>query len=290
MRDFEFDFLKNYRADLRSNSKYLVFIDDTGSPGGDFKCLPADRNTWVAVLIPPLACSQVYDEFLQVWVDVCHRYGCSELHFKEIFQGQGPFRDISWDERMEIFERVIDIFEKNDLRILVQSMEPGQIAKWHSQYGIDKEAHSHALFDVDAPKDFSLLVLLVRISCLIRESRSADSIKARVFCDEGWKRTGLGIELKPMDRYNVFEDASLLFVRSTTIIQIQMADCAAYILNKWQQLWGREKLKGFEMNFLGRVERLAPYFEGRFGIVELHVDDKTLHVISGSYRDENSEA
>jgi len=62
-----------------------------------------------------------------------------------------------------------------------------------------------------------------------------------VFVDEGYKKNGAAISIQPLRR--VFADGLICFVRSDSVLPLQLADFAAFCLNRTQLLLGRPELR-----------------------------------------------
>src|SRR5262249_46662510 len=82
-------------------------------------------------------------------------------------------------------------------------------------------------------EDLALFFLLLRIKWYL-EKEYAGGRQARVFVDEGFKKNGVAIRMPRFARQ--FADGLVCFARSDTILPIQLADFAAFALNRNQIL------------------------------------------------------
>ncbi len=80
-------------------------------------------------------------------------------------------------------------------------------------------------------------------------------VKAHVFVDEGWKSNGVAIKIPIFE--DVFNDGLVCFCRSSTILPIQLADFAAFALNRTQLVCGRNKRSPLDMHLLEILSKVA---------------------------------
>ncbi|MBI4496752.1 MAG: DUF3800 domain-containing protein [Chloroflexi bacterium] len=81
--------------------------------------------------------------------------------------------------------------------------------------------------------------MLLRIKWYIEEFKIAP-VSARIFVDEGFKRSGKAIQVPQFS--TVFTDGPICFAKSRSVLPIQLADFAAYCLNKTQILLAKSDL------------------------------------------------
>src|SRR5205823_12043289 len=94
-----------------AGSYFGVFIDDTGSPGmpNTPAKLHPDRKSWVAVIVLPAQIQSVSAAVNEALDALRCDLGVNEFHFKDVYAGKGPFRAVSIDERLVIFQLFADI-------------------------------------------------------------------------------------------------------------------------------------------------------------------------------------
>jgi hypothetical protein len=76
-----------------------------------------------------------------------------------------------------------------------------------------------------------------------------------VFVDEGFQRNGAVVVIPPFD--SVFADGMLCFGRSDIILPLQLADFAAFCLNRVQLLLGKTELRPIDESFLRIISPIA---------------------------------
>lgn len=244
---------------LAAGNHFGVFIDDTGSPGmtNTPDNLHPDRKTWVAVVVPP-------DQVVPVTVAITEmleplrELGVSECHFTDIYSGKGPFRkELPSELRRVLFQFFADVICVHDLAIYVQTFDPETHAKNAGSWPqLPKIA---SCFDMQHHEDAALWFLLVRLRDHLLSRRTNNNQRAMVFIDEGLKKPGTCVEVDILD--DVFLDGHLLFGSSSAVPLLQIADFAAFCLNRTQLIIRKkEKRSDFDITFLRMLEPLASQF------------------------------
>ncbi|HTU21061.1 MAG TPA: DUF3800 domain-containing protein [Gemmataceae bacterium] len=247
------------RSQLCSGNHYGIFIDDTGSPG--MPSTPAklhpERKSWVAVVVPPERIRALSEEFAEVIEALRSDLGMSEYHFAEIWSGKGPFRAVPMDERLVIFQMFADILYIHELLIYIQTFDPethgAAITGWPE---LPKIAEC---FDLQCHEDAALWFLLVRVRDHILAERSSGHQRAMVVLDEGVRKSAYSVEIDILD--DVFLDGLLLFASSSTAPLLQLADFAAFCLNRSQIIIRKEKRSDIEIALLRILEPLVPQYK-----------------------------
>lgn len=240
---------------------YGVFIDDTGSPGmpNTPAGLHPDRKSWVAVVIPPKQVSPIAINLNEAIDALGSDLGLEEYHFVDIYSGKGPFREVSMDKRMQIFKMFAALFYIHEPAIYVQTFDPvvhGQLAAATLPPKLPKVADC---FDMHSYKDAALWLLLVRVRDHLMEKRSSKNHRAMVVIDEGLKKAGSCVEVDVLD--DVFLDGRLHFEKSFLSPMLQLADFAAFCLNRSQNIIRKDNRSDLDFSFLRILEPLGPLFK-----------------------------
>jgi len=99
--------------------------------------------------------------------------------------------------------------------------------------------------------------------------------QARVFVDEGFKKNGVAIRMPRLA--GQFVDGLVCFARSDTILPIQLADFAAFALNRQQILLSKPKLSELDRELLAMLTPMAWNYQNIQQIqLPLRFDDETL--------------
>lgn len=245
---------RDFLAELNSGRQYGVFIDDTGSPGlhSGAPNLHPERKSWVGVVIPPNQILDVLGHFPGAVEELRRTVGATEFHFADVYAGRRHFTKLSLQERLELFELFANVFSVYHYPIFVQTFDPHTLAALRAQEDLPE---SLGPFDLTKQEDLALLVLLLRIKRHIEKDRKDSGTVARVFVDEGYKKNGMVISIPPWE--NIFADGLICFARSTLIQPIQLADFAAFALNRTQLLIGKSQLSPLDKRLLEILSPIA---------------------------------
>lgn len=238
------------RSIIESEDSACVFVDDSGSQGQrqNIPHLPDDRFSWVGVVIPPRYGGNVFcqmDECLQ-WME--EKYDARELHFSDILGGKGAWKGVDFEERIQIFRAFSYIISKEKFPIINQTLWPG-----HSKLeDISNWLPVFAGKDKSDPKFCSLALLLLKILLFLWEQGWK---KAIIVVDEGIQKAGSTLIFENSAPF--FKASEVWFASSEMVPPLQLADFAAYSLNRAQVLTGKEKKTNADIEFLLAFESMA---------------------------------
>ena len=85
------------------------------------------------------------------------------------------------------------------------------------------------------------------------------SAQAVVFCDHGFRKSGIGMKL-PVKLETIYNN-SIFFIDSKLHPGIQLADFAAFVINRQQILMGKEKLNEKDVTFMYSIQPMIPLFK-----------------------------
>lgn len=243
--------------DFLSGTHYGIFIDDTGSPGNsNYELLPSGRKTWVAVVIPPSQVKETFLNFNTLLNGLRKKFGISELHFTDIFGGSKEFRKISWENRLGIMNTLAQAFNNYGYGILHQSLEPSQISEWKNML---KLPDNLALFNFNKAEDTALFILIEKLRLFIQEQQETETGEAHVVIDEGWKKNGVALISEKIFGKE-FNLSKVCFGSSKNIVLLQLADFAAFVLNRMQIAGSKEVVSKKELHFLKVTEPMTHLF------------------------------
>lgn len=240
----------NLAAELRSGRHYGVFLDDTGSPGLKSSGLHTQRKSWVAVVVPRQQTAEIMDQlpkalsFLQE-LDLKD----PEFNFAEIWAGRGEFRKLDLPQRLGIFRFMEHIFATCRFKVLVQTFDPENAtdilsrADWPESFGPLKFGNH---------EDLALIFALLRARMHLN-SLDYGNATACVVVDEGRLSSGKAIVLPGLAP--TFCAGAVLFASSRLVHPIQLADFAAFVMNRWQFLRVKDRLTELDKTLL---EIVAP--------------------------------
>ncbi len=241
---------------LKQGHEYGIFIDDTGSPG--ITNPPANyhpgRKSWVAVVIPPHHIAEVLDQMPMALSELKRLIGADEFHFTDIYSGKNQYKNVDLQLRLKLFEFMAHIFSKYEFPILVQTIDPDSLADAHLRSGYHLP-DSFPPFDFAKSSDFALFMLLIRVKLYLKSAVSFTNNKACVFIDEGFRKAGAVLHLPSFN--DVFVDGLVCFSDSSSLYPIQLADFAAFSLNRSQLVGGRAIRSSLDSRFLEILEPIV---------------------------------
>lgn len=155
-----------------------------------------------------------------------------------------------------------EIFDQYRFPIFVQTFDPDSW-KEHKARIPNTLPKKVGDFNTDKHDEMALLFLLIQIKKYIESERSNDSIRAEVFVDGGLIRQG-GSSITVEGWNATFYDGQVHFCDSKEVFPIQLADFAAFSLNKQQLIVGRqdtETFSEFNMHLLEIISSISMNYQ-----------------------------
>lgn len=244
--------------ELSSGDFYGIFIDDTGSPGNMSELPPLDpeRKTWVGVVVEPEIMPEVVAQFPEALDELRKVTDANEFHFTDILSGNKEFAGVPLETRLALIKFMAGIFEQYRFPVFVQTFDPSSLGNVLSRGNFQKKVGP---FNLEKPSDAALLFLLIQLKTYVEENRKGPTTLAHVLIDEGFKKAGAAIPVKAYS--HVFADSNVKFANSSIIHPIQLADFAAYVVNRQKMLLDREALKLMDKAFLRIVSEVSLNFQ-----------------------------
>jgi hypothetical protein len=245
---------QDFVDEQRKGDVHGVFIDDTGSPGLRYTPtnLHPKRKSWVAVIVPRPVLAETWNQLPNAIDELRNLTGATEFHFADIYAGRHEFKGVSLQKRLGIFGFMAHIFSSYNFPILVQTLDPKSMTRLRSQASLPDRIGP---FNLHKAEDTALLLLILRVKWYLEGEYRQGQQRARLFVDEGFQRNGAAIALPTLKE--VFCDGLICFAQSKSILPIQLADFAAFCLNRTQLLIGRPTLSELDRLFLQIVQPIA---------------------------------
>jgi uncharacterized protein DUF3800 len=264
----------DFLNELESGRYHGVFIDDTGSPGlatGSTHLHP-ERKSFVAVIISFADIGEVLREMPGAVEELTSACGATEFHFADIYNRRKHFEKLDLNLRLAFFRIMAHIFQLYKFPIIVQTFDSITLQAVHSRSNLPTKRIGP--FNLEKTEDLALFFLLLRIKSHL-EKEGPGGIKARVFVDEGFKKNGVAIKIPRFAQQ--FADGLVCFARSDTVLPIQLADFAAFALNRNQILLSKPKLNDLDRELLAILTPIAWNYQNTENItVPLQIEDETL--------------
>ena len=195
--------------------------------------------------------------------------GATEFDFANIYNGRRQFKNLDLNLRLALFRVMTHIFQVYKFPIIGQTFDPITVHR-----RANSPIQRIGPFNLEKQEDLALLLLLLRIKWYL-EKQYPDGSQARVFADEGFKKTGAAISILRFARR--FADGLVCFARSDTILPIQLADFAAFALNRHQILLAKPKLSDLDRELLAILTPMAWNYQNSQQIqLPLRIEDETM--------------
>ena len=264
---------QNFVDQQRAGSIHGIFVDDTGSPGlrNTPPHLHASRKSWVAVVVPKEHIGEVWRQFPAALSELRKTTGASEFHFTDIYMGRREFKGVALSLRLAVFAFMAYIFDTYHFPVFVQTLDPDSLKEVRRRMSLPERLGP---FNLRKHEDLALFFLLLRVKWYLEQAYSRSEKLARVFIDEGFKKSGVAIVLPSLK--TVFADGLICFARSDSILPLQLADFAAFCLNRTQLLVGKEKLSELDENLLRIIQPLAWNYQNIPHVLVQREDDSEV--------------
>lgn len=243
---------QDFLDDLARGIHHGVFIDDTGSPGLATASprLHPERSSWVAVIVPRSDMREVLEQFPEALDELSRLVPSREFHFGDIYAGRKEFDGLPIAVRLALFEFMATIFRTYRFPVIVQTLDPNSLGEIRRR---GKFPDSIGPFNLARPADAALFFLLLRVKWHL-QGQTGPGL-ARVFIDEGYKNNGIAIRIPTFEE--VFADGLVCFAKSSSIHPIQLADFAAFCMNRTQLLLAKDELSDLDKTLLGILSPIA---------------------------------
>jgi len=186
-----------------------------------------------------------------------------EFHFSDIWAGKGEFGKLGLEQRLGILRFMVHIFATYRFKVLVQTFDPENAADilkraaWPTNLGPLK-FNDH--------EDLALIFALLRVRLHLK-SLDGGNATACVVVDEGRLSNGKAIVFPGLAP--TFVGGAVLFASSRLAHPIQLADFAAFVMNRWQLLRVKNNLRELDKTFL---EIVSPIVENFVNLERLPLD------------------
>lgn len=260
---------QRFLSELAAGSTHGIFVDDTGSPG--IKNAPPnfhpERKSWVAVVVLSELMPEILEQFPRAVQTLHELVGADEFHFTDIYSGTRQFKGVDLQVRLALFEFMAHMFSCYKFPVVVQTFDPDTLAHIRSR-GDERLPDAIPPFDLTQVEDAALLFLLLRLKRFMENGSTSPKVRARVFIDEGYKSNGAVLKIPTFE--TVFCDGSVCFAKSSAVLPLQLADFAAFALNRSQLIGGRERRTTLDNRVLEILSSVA------FNYINL--DQKTVRL------------
>ncbi|EOW9393482.1 DUF3800 domain-containing protein [Vibrio cholerae] len=230
--------------------KAVIAFDDTGSDHEtSSKTLECKRKTYVAVVMRKKHQRRLKEYFYRMQARVNNEFGPYELHFVDIINGNGKWKEVDFEKRMSFFEYFCSQFPNVEVPCFVQTWSENHYVKNNIDplslpdiKGFDKTDYKHFAF---------YFCLLKTIKYVWFEKL----VPAKLICDEGMRKRGSKIELSILSK--ITKSSAIHFESSAENVYLQIADLAAYIFNRYQNFAVKDEKKPHDLRVIRAAQNLS---------------------------------
>ncbi|CAX26985.1 protein of unknown function [Methylorubrum extorquens DM4] len=180
-------------------------------------------------------------------------FGAEELHFTEIYSGEGPWKAVAVEKRAEMFGLMARLMDTFGLPIVHQTVSDYTLLD-HPNLSRSLKGQRVGDWDLEDKSHLGLLMLCSQVSKHIRAMKGdnprAFALPFALYIDEGVMSAGG--ERKFPNWSDVIEGPKACFRKSCDVPGIQLADFAAFVITRSQ--WAVVKRKPSQV--LGRADEL----------------------------------
>lgn len=224
-----------------------IFIDDSGNPGTQTENVydTTDRKSWYAVVLTSEQRIQAHSFMTALIRENFSIYGAKEFHFTDIFSGVRSYKGVSLDTRLQIFEHFATIFRDMKYPILHMTMTSADYER--SKIVRPKGKHLIDGFDMTRHEDLTLCYLLLRCHYFLKKNRNGYP-PVEIVIDAGRQKDG---SIQEMNEFKSdFIDKTIRYVASEKEPMLQLADYAAFCLNRAYWLQNKSKRTDLDLAWL----------------------------------------
>lgn len=229
--------VKDIRRVIKAEKCACVFVDDSGSQGQaqGLPHMPDDRFSWVGVVVPPKKGEYVFEQMDGCLELIRNTINADEFHFSEIYNGKGAWKNVRLENRLGIFSVFSNVIAAEKFSVFNQTL-------WENHYVVKEFAKKFPVVagkKLSDPKICSLVILMIKIRRFLEKQKWLEAV---IVIDEGIQKSGSIIQCPGLSP--TFRNGEVTFSCSKEVFPLQLADLAAYALNRSQVIIGKKKRLG----------------------------------------------
>jgi len=214
-----------------------TFIDDSGTPGqsSPSEHLHPGRKTWVALVLEAHHVATVYREMPGALSELARHVNANEFHAVDIYGGTGEFASASLNIRLAFLESLAYLFATYRFPVLVQTFSPANVAEHEP---VLSAAGTIGPFDFTSATDAGLLLLIRQVREYLAQQPQSFQEPCVLVADEGRCKAGAFVPVPPFASFAIH--GGLFFESSRAVFPLQLADFAAFSINRTQWLLSKQ--------------------------------------------------
>lgn len=217
--------------------EYILYVDDTGFNSSEKKSqsLKDEQVSYAGVLVEKELSEHLSGIMQELGKMLNDRYKTTEFHFTEIYNRKDKFKDIQFEETLNMLEMFADLFNYFDLKIFVHTRTKGigEMQNVANQL-IDEIA---PIFHLPKGEKTQALFLTYFSAKKYIEENFKDAKIVKIVCDEGLRKNGAEETINP-------QNVKVEFKSSKECSLLQLADFGAWYLTRTKHILDKVSSKG----------------------------------------------
>jgi hypothetical protein len=235
---------------------YLFYVDESGNTGARLDAPDQPIHWLVALAVKPAVVQKLESELLAIalrYRSQRARHPTFEFHGASIFQGEGDFAGMPPVDRIRLYRDLLETLKRHDVPLFCRGIHKAHLQERAAARGYDPE-HPHVLGFMYLAEELDRWLQRLQPKQELFED-PAPPVLGLIVADEQrevgrklvgrfswWRQFGTDHGYKTREiRYLV---DTVHYVPSQDSWLIQLADCVAYLVNRYQRT--REQ-KGFDI-------------------------------------------
>ena len=239
-----------------------IYIDDSGSPGTNTQNLVYSSSTklYTALIIKASEKEKIEKKLFKELNRLKKKHnGIKEFHAKYIYTGSREFKYLTVEERLRIFEKMVQFYNEFRFPIICHAISKEAII--NSGYSENLLNDKIDNFKLSKAEDFALMTVIGECDANIMKNRNKYGRDAvpKVIVDEGRQKSGTKQSIK----FSADIIKEIEYEKSENEILLQLVDFLAFVVNRCQINFVKE-LSNFDKTFMKIIGRINYNMQGNF--------------------------
>jgi hypothetical protein len=224
-----------------------IYIDDSGNPGkiSASKYDSKNRKTWIALILTPeerLEANMVMEFFLD---KLKKEINATEFHFTDIYSGNGQFKDLGLDIRLDMFETFAGIYELYKYPLLMQTLSSEDIPR--NKLTTNPQKKKYDGLNLNDSEDLALCTLLFKIKKFLQANPNIPR-PVEIIIDQGRQKPNTVQHCSMLG--NMLYNQEIQYKSSFDDPLLQLVDFSAFAMNRNRWILCKEDKNELDIELL----------------------------------------
>lgn len=239
-----------------------IYIDDSGSPGINTQNIGYSSSTklYIAIIIKASQKGKIEKKLFKELNRLKKQYnGIKEFHTKYIYTDSSEFENLTVEERLRIFEKMVQFYNEFRFPIIYSAISKEAIINSGYSENLLKDKIDN--FTLSKAEDFALMTLIGKCDANIIKNRNkyGSSAVPKVIVDEGRQKSGTKQSIK----FSADIIKEIEYEKSENEILLQFVDFLAFVINRCQINFAKQQ-SNFDKAFMKIIGRINYNMQGDF--------------------------